>query len=348
MDKTRNPKRLLWTITLATFILSANLDNLTTATMMLVIMHSIVQNRRQRMLIGAAIVIAANCGGCLTVIGDPTTLVLWGDGAITASRYTAYMALPVLLAWIVPTILINRQLPERLDTQWAPMPFRGDDTRLLPWQRIVMLFVGIGGLWFIPTFHNITKLSPFLGALCVLSVLWVVNEVMNRKLMSADQMQQRLTPRSVQYGSLQQILFVMGIMLAMGVVTETGVFGDVAQWIDDSFENVWLLGVVSGLLSGIVDSFTIAMSDISLYPIADAAMNGTYAENFMTNGAYWKIIAYCTAVGGCLLSVGSVSGLALMKMEHIKVGWYVKNLTPKVLAGGLIGLLVLWLEVNFI
>ena len=90
------------------------------------------------------------------------------------------------------------------------------------------------------------------------------------------------------------------------------------------------------------------MSDISLYPIADAAMNGTYAENFITNGAYWKIIAYCTAVGGCLLSVGSVSGLALMKMEHIKVGWYMKNLTPKVLAGGLIGLLVLWLEVNFI
>ncbi|MDQ9832169.1 hypothetical protein RFY41_03795, partial [Acinetobacter soli] len=35
-------------------------------------------------------------------------------------------------------------------------------------------------LWFIPTFHNITKLSPFLGALCVLSVLWIVNEIFNR------------------------------------------------------------------------------------------------------------------------------------------------------------------------
>ena len=34
--RTRNSKRLLWTITLATFIISANLDNLTTATMMLV------------------------------------------------------------------------------------------------------------------------------------------------------------------------------------------------------------------------------------------------------------------------------------------------------------------------
>ena len=69
--RTRNSKRLLWTITLATFILSANLDNLTTATMMLVIMHDIVRSRRQRMLIGAAIVVAANCGGAFTVIGDP-------------------------------------------------------------------------------------------------------------------------------------------------------------------------------------------------------------------------------------------------------------------------------------
>ena len=90
------------------------------------------------------------------------------------------------------------------------------------------------------------------------------------------------------------------------------------------------------------------MSDISLYQIADAAMKGSYAENFVTNGTWWKIIAYCTAVGGCLLSVGSVSGLALMKMEHVHLGWYMKNLTPKVLAGGLAGLLVLWLEVTFI
>ena len=123
-----------------------------------------------------------------------------------------------------------------------------------------MLFVGIGGLWFIPTFHNITKLSPFLGALCVLSVLWVVNEIFNRKLMNADQMSQRFIPRALQYGSIQQILFVMGIMMGMGVVTETGIFPDVAQWIDETIHNIWILGIVSGFLSAIVDSFTIAIS----------------------------------------------------------------------------------------
>ena len=55
-------------------------------------------------------------------------------------------------------------------------------------------------------------------------------------------------------------------------------------------------------------------------------------------------IAFCTAVGGCLLSVGSTSGLALMKMEHVRVGWYLKNLTPKVLLGFVLGLLILFVE----
>ena len=313
--------------------------------------RNIVQNRRQRMLIGSAIVIAANCGGCLTVIGDPTSLLLWGDGAVSATHFTSYMALPTILAWVRPTMLINRSLPDRLDTQWSPMPYRCDDTNLRPWQRVLMLFVGIGGLWFIPTFHNITKLSPFLGALCVLAVLWVVNELMNRKLMNADQMSQRLIPRALQYGAHQQILFVMGIMLAMGVATETGVFADVSAWFDDNIHSVWVVGIVSGVLSSMVDTFTIAASDISLYPVLQPSQlelvpDAEYMAQFVKNGAYWKIIAYSTAVGGCLLSVGSTSGMALMKMEHVRLSWYVKHLSLKVLAGWLVGLAVLWFEVN--
>ena len=339
--RTRNSKRLLWTITLATFIISANLDNLTTTMMMLVIMNNILQSGRQRMLVGSAIVLAANCGGCFTVIGDPVGLILWGDGAVTASHFSAYLILPAILAWVIPTILINRQLPDRLDCEWNASPFRGDDTRLNRWQRFVMLIVGIGGLWFIPTFHNITKLAPFLGALCVLSVLWVINEAFNHKLMNADQMAQRRIPRALQYGAIQQMLFVMGIMMGMGVVTETGVFADIASWFDSSIHNIWLVGISSGILSSLIDTFTVAVSNIMLYSVAEAG-------DMATNGAYWKIIAYCTAVGGCLLCVGSTSGLALMKMEHVRMGWYLKNLTPKVLIGWLIGVVVLWMEINLI
>lgn len=339
--RTRNSKRLLWTITLATFILSANLDNLTTTTMMLVIMHNIVQSGRQRMLVGSAIVLSATCGGCFTVIGDPTGLILWGDGAVTATHFSAYLVVPALLAWIVPTIFINYQLPDRLDCEWSTSPYRGDDTRLNRWQRLVMLFVGIGGLWFIPTFHNITKLAPFLGALCTLSVLWVINEAFNHKLMNADQMAQRRIPRALQYGAIQQMLFVMGIMLGLGVVAETGVFSDIAAWFDDYIHNIWFIGISSGIFSSLIDSFTIAVSDIMLYQISEVG-------DMTTNGAYWEIIAYCTAVGGCLLCVGSTSGLALMKMEHVRLWWYLKNLTPKVAVGWLVGLLALWIEINLI
>ena len=340
--RTRNSKRLVWTITLATFILSATLDNLTTAMLMLVIMHSIVKSRSQRMLIGSAIVLAACCGGCFTVIGDCTGLLLWGDEAITATHFSGYLALPAIAAWVIPTYLISRELPARLDIEWTVAPYRGDDTRLNRWQRVLMLFLGLGGLWFVPTFLSLTRLSPFLGALCVLSVLWVVNEAFNRKLMNADQMSQRRFPRVLQYGAIQQMLFVMGIMLGFGAVSETGVLGTIATWIETNVGNIWIIGFISGLLSSAVDMFTVAVSDISfaqsLHGMAGDA--GAYAQN----GAFWLIIAFSTAVGGCLLSVGSVSGIALMQMEHIRLSWYVRRIAPKVLAGWIIGMAVLYIE----
>ena len=48
------------------------------------------------------------------------------------------------------------------------------------------------------------------------------------------------------------------------------------------------------------------------------------------------------------MSVGSVSGIALMKMEHVHLGWYLKNVSPKVLIGWLIGMAVLWVEICLI
>ena len=339
--RTRNPNRLLWSITLASFILSANIDTMTVSIVMLTLMHKIVKNRRQRMLIGSAIVLSATCGGCFTVIGDPTGLILWGNESVEATSLSAYLALPAIVAWVVPTILINRELPSRLDIEWGVAPYRGDDTRLNTWQRLMMLVVGIGGLWFIPTFKNITKLPPFLGALCVLSVLWIVNEAFNRKLMDSDQMEQRRVPRVTQYSSIQQMLFVMGIMLGMGAVEETGVLHHVADWVDTTIGNVWIIGLITGVLSSVVDSFTIAVSSLSLY---DVGAGDTVA----LNGIYWKVIAYATAVGGCLLSVGSISGIILMRMEHIRLGWYFKTMTPKILLGFLLGLAVLWLEYSFI
>ena len=349
--RTRKSKKMLWILSCVTFVISANLDNLTTTVMMLTIMHGIIPSRRQRMFFGSAILLAANCGGALTVIGNPEGLVLWNGGMVTATHFSMSLLLPCLAAWLIPTYMISNKLPERVETEWVGMPYRGDNTRLNVWQRLVMLFVGIGGLWFIPTFHNITKLSPFLGALCVLSVLWIVNEIFNRKLMNMDAMVEHRTPRVLQYGVIQMILFVMGIMLAVGVVKETGAFNAVADYMGGNGRtpSVWLHGIVAGVVSTVLDNFATAMNFFSLPDLSvnDSMVNDVLSD-YGCNGLYWQVVVYCVMAGGNVLGIGTISGLALMKMEHMRVGWFFRNVGWKALFGGVVGLAVLWLSHNLV
>ena len=51
------------------------------------------------------------------------------------------------------------------------------------------------------------------------------------------------------------------------------------------------------------------------------------------NGQYWHLIMLSVSVGGCLLPIGSVAGLALMKSEGVTVWWYLRRITFFVLLG---------------
>ncbi len=330
--KTRRSQRMLWILSVVTFMISANLDNITTAVMMLVIMRKIIPNRRHRLLYGSVIVLAANCGGSLTVIGDPNGLVLWNKGSVTATAFSVSMLVPCLIAWLVPTWWIGRSLPEHVDTEWITMPYRGDDTRLNVWQRLLMLFVGIGGLWFIPTFHNITKLSPFLGALCVLAVLWIVDEIANRRVMNADVMLLRRNPRILQHGVIQLMLFVMGMMLAVGVVQETGAVSWLWEQISIRVSDIWILGALAGLVSTVLDNFATALTFFTLNPSTSV------------NDPYWTMIAYATMAGGNVMSIGSISGMALMRAEKMRAGWYFRHVGWMAMVGGIIGFIVLFVQ----
>ena len=205
-----------------------------------------------------------------------------------------------------------------------------------------MLFVGIGGLWFIPTFHNITKLSPFLGALCVLSVLWIVNEIFNHRLYNVNKMTERRMPQALQYGVLQMILYVMGLMLAVGVVEETGAVRWLADHCDAYIHNIWVMGALAGLVSSSLDNFATALSFFSLHTVEEVIPTGdAYQASFAVNGYYWKVIAYCAALTGNVLAIGSMSGVALLKMERMPMMWYLKNVGIKALAGWALGLVIM-------
>ena len=70
-------------------------------------------------------------------------------------------------------------------------------------------------------------------------------------------------------------------------------------------------------------------------------------EAFTQNGEYWKIIAYTAALGGNTLLIGSMSGIAWMKMENVRMGWFFRNVGWKALLGAVIGLAVLYFTADW-
>lgn len=202
-----------------------------------------------------------------------------------------------------------------------------------------MLLIGIGGLWFIPTFHRITLLPPFLGALCVLGVLWVLNEVFNRKLIMSDQPVDLSTGRSLQYQVVQTIMFFVGISLCVNLLIEIGAMDIVARWTDRYIHNIYAMSAAMGLLSALMDNVLLVLTGISIYPLAsDTASLTDYASSFAVNGQYWHLIVLSGCVGGCLLPIGSTSGYALLKSEDMSFLWYVRHISGKVLLGWLLSL----------
>lgn len=333
--RTRHSQKLLWALASVTFLMSANLDDFTTIAMMLVVMRSIVANARQRMIYGAVIVIAANCGGALTVIGDINSLLLWGRGVVTPTTYSYYMVLPTLLAVAVPVYLMGRMLPNHIDVVPNQYVYRGDDTRLTPWQRVLMLVVGIGGLWFIPTFHRITYFPPFVGALCVLALVWIVDQVVNRKLANNETVLQR-QPRALQAGGMQTVIYFLGICLAVEAVAHTGVLQQVQAFCGGSVDDAFVLSTLAGIGSIFADATALVLASVSTFAPTDVALS----EPFAQNGLYWPLLSFSTTLGGSLLTIGSAGGYFLAKLENVSIGWYLRFVTPKVLLGWLAGMFV--------
>ena len=338
--RTRNSRLLMWKLTAFAFFMSINLDNISAIVLMLTVTNQILPKSSDRKIYGSLVFLAVIFGGALSVIGDPTGLVLWTKGAITATDYSLSMLLPCLVAWVVPTYIIGRRLPETVVIEQMPMPYRGNDTNLNVWQRIIVFCVGIGGLWFIPTFHDITKLPPFIGALCVLSVLWIVNEIFNRKLNSVSLRHRSAHMQQMQQNSIQQILYIIGVILALGVVTETGAMKWFAEQLVSVTSNVWIVGAVVAVISMVLDSFASCITMVSFHDVS--AVDPYYA----TGGAYWKVLSFCTAMGGSIFAIGSFSGIVMMRMQDVTLKWYSRHVMPVVLMSGLLAFVIICLQLT--
>ncbi|MWV17783.1 sodium:proton antiporter [Pseudomonas sp. L-22-4S-12] len=343
-ERIRTSKRvhLLWMIGFITFFLSAALDNLTTTIVMVSLLRKLIKDQHERWFYAGIVVIAANAGGAWSPIGDVTTTMLWIGNQITASGIIAQLFIPSLVCLLVPLIVLSLSMkgeferPEVLETDEE----RRDPTT--PFERNLVFILGIGALLFVPVFKTVTHLPPYMGILFGLGVLWVVTEILHRGKNDEDK-----HPLSV-VGVLRKIdttsvLFFLGILLAVSSLATAGHLTQVASALKDSLGNVYAINIAIGLLSSVVDNVPLVAGAMKMYPLvspetlAAASSEAGWLGNFVVNGSFWELLAYCAGTGGSCLIIGSAAGVAAMGMEKIDFIWYLKKISWLALIGYLAG-----------
>lgn len=340
----RNKKRLLWIISITTFCLSAVLDNLTTTIVMVMLLRKLIRDQQDRWLYAGMIVIAANTGGAWSPIGDITTIMLWVKGNVTAGALILKVLLPSIVAMVIPGFIIGRRLSGELGDPPTPKEESALSSQFSRRDQTIIFILGIAGLIFVPVFKSLTHLPPFIGMLFVLGLLWVFIECYyNSKVRVMDRAKQHRIPRVIARIDMPSILFFLGILMAVDVLQLTGVLSALAQWLDNSVHNIYVINMLLGLLSSIVDNVPLVAASIGMYPVELAGATG-YAANFVIDGAFWEFLSYCAGVGGSVLIIGSASGVIAMGLEKINFGWYMRKISWPALAGYLGGGVVYIIE----
>ena len=247
----KTKRSLLWKIAFMTAILSAVLDNLTTSIVMIMILRKLVQDKQDRIWYAVCVIIAANAGGAFSPIGDVTTIMLWNGKMITALGVISEIIVPSFIAFIVPTAVmqlhLKGDLPKIEDKREAEI------SHITKNERIMIFCLGVGGLCCVPVFHTVTELPAFMGILGVLGILWCVTELIYRKKEEHDPMAKRVT-KMLSRIDLSTIMFFLGILMAVAVLSEIGVLTSIGKWLDETIGNDYLVTGAIGVLSSIVDN----------------------------------------------------------------------------------------------
>ena len=337
--KTRSKRKLLWRIAFMAFFLSAILDNLTTSIVMIMVLRKLVQDRKERLIYAALVIIAANSGGAFSPIGDVTTIMLWIKGVITTQGVITEIFIPSLVSMVIPALILQYQLSGKFDKEQNLKV--AEISAFTKTQRNIIFWLGVGGLCFVPIFRSITNLPPFMGILLVLGILWTVTEIFHRSTDEEDTMAKRVTELLTRI-DLSTILFFLGILMAVSCLEHIGVLTALGQSLDQiSGGNHYLVTGIIGVLSSIVDNVPLVAGAMGMYPVAPTG-------DMAVDGIFWQLLAYCAGVGGSMLIIGSAAGVVVMGLEKITFGWYLKRITWIAFVGYLCGMFSYWVIRTFI
>ncbi len=323
---TSSKQKMLWVMGFTTFFLSALLDNLTTTIVMISLLRKLVPEPKDRMILGAMVVIAANAGGAWTPIGDVTTTMLWINGNITTLNVMKALFVPSIVSLVVALLMLGWNLkgvyPRAV--QYA------HEEKVEPGARVVF-FSAIGALIFVPIFKALTGLPPFMGILIALGAVWLITDVMH----APHETRQHLRlPAILARIDTSGILFFLGILLCISALDVAGLLDHLARFLDQTIGNISIIATLIGLISAIIDNVPLVAAGMGMYDL----------QNYPPDSYLWQMLAFCAGTGGSILIIGSAAGVAFMGLEKVDFIWYFKRVSLVALISYLSGVGVFMLQ----
>lgn len=318
--KTKNSIQLLWIVSLLSFFLSAVLDNLTSSIVMVSLLRKLIHNSDQRKFFAGMVIVAANAGGAWSPIGDVTTTMLWIGGQISSTQIIPAIFLPSLVCLVVPMIYLSFTLKGEVERASYDYATASETEKVKG--SLLMLVLGVSTLLFVPIYKTVTHHPPYLGILLGLGLLWMVSE-----LLHADKDEEARKPYSAVHAlskiDTSSVLFFLGILLAIGALETVNILHLLAEWLDHTVGNLSGIVFLIGLLSAVIDNVPLVAASMGMYELSVYPM-----DHWM-----WHFMAYCAGVGGSVLIIGSAAGVAVMGMEKIDFGWYLRRISWLALLG---------------
>jgi Na+/H+ antiporter NhaD/arsenite permease-like protein len=330
--KTTDRVKLLWIVSIVTFFFSAILDNLTTSIVMAALLRKLMTDKENIWFFAGVVVIAANAGGAWSPIGDVTTIMLWIGGQITAANIIFKVFLPGVACLLLPLLILTFTKKGIVHKPSASDLGGHHHIRVPDKEQKLVFWMGVGGLIFVPVFKNITHLPPFMGMLFSLGVLWVTTEIIHRRKAGGDHAGLLVTS-VIRRIDTPSVLFFLGILLAVASLQTAGHLELFATLLDDTFGNIYIINILIGLLSAVVDNVPLVAGAMGMYPLS----------TYPVDHKFWELLAYCAGTGGSALIIGSAAGVAIMGILKIDFIWYLKKVSWLAVLGYFAGVLVYYL-----
>lgn len=333
--RTKSVLNLMWIVAWITFILSALLDNLATAIIMVTLLRKLMPKSNVRLMLSGLVVIAANAGGAFSPIGDVTTTLLWIGGQVSSAGIVRALFLPSLMVLLVPLLLLSMQMKG-----FAVLRAQVSMTQVRQEERIrgsrSVFTAGVIGLVMVPVIKTVTGLPPFIGVLISLSMVSLVSIVHHR-----NKTQEEKEKYSVGYAftkvDISSIMYLMGILLMVFALKEVGFLDHMATVLLDNLPNIDTMVIALGLCSALIDNGSLVAATQGMFSLSEYPMDHHL----------WEFIALCAGTGGSMLIIGSAAGIAIMEKEKISFVWYLKKITPLAIAGFAAGIVTNYLQLYF-